>query len=242
MDPRRQGRLVHEVFETFFSEWQAAGRRAITPANIDEAREIFAAVVDRSLEGLPVTEAALERTRLLGSSAASGLGEAVLRMEAERPIAVVDRLLEHRLEGEFTVDDRRRPAHGRAARQGRPDRPARGRHVPPDRLQARLAARTRRVPCSFRSTPLRGSSGSPAGRGATGRSAKPAISPSRGRGASCRCSSRRRIGPRCMADAQARLVATLDADLPRRVSADARRRVSMRELQLRVGVPKGLRR
>ena len=39
--------------------------------------------------------AALERTRLLGSSAAAGLGEAVLRMEAERPIGVVDRSLEY---------------------------------------------------------------------------------------------------------------------------------------------------
>ena len=103
MDPRRQGRFVHEVFEAFFSDWQSAGRRAITPDNLDEARERFAAVVDRSLAGLPATEASLERTRLLGSPAASGLGEAVLRMEAERPIAVVDRLLEHRLEGEFTV-------------------------------------------------------------------------------------------------------------------------------------------
>jgi RecB family exonuclease len=50
------------------------------------------------------TEAALERTRLLGSSAAAGLGEAVLRMEAERPVAVVGRLLEHKLEGEFTIE------------------------------------------------------------------------------------------------------------------------------------------
>ena len=32
-----------------------------------------------------------------------GLGEAVLRMEAERPAAVVERLLEHRLDGEFTM-------------------------------------------------------------------------------------------------------------------------------------------
>src|SRR6185436_20489635 len=36
-------------------------------------------------------------------SAAAGLGEAVFRMEAERPIAVVERLLEHRLDGTFTM-------------------------------------------------------------------------------------------------------------------------------------------
>src|SRR4026209_1239806 len=47
--------------------------------------------------------AALCRLRLRGWSAAAGLGEAVLRMEAERPVGVVGRLLKHRLEGEFTI-------------------------------------------------------------------------------------------------------------------------------------------
>jgi len=103
MDPRQQGVLVHRVFETFFKAWQEAGHRAITSENLDVARAMFAAAVDRELEGLPTAEAGLERTRLLGSSAAAGLGEAVLRMEAERPIPVVHRLLEHRLEGEFAI-------------------------------------------------------------------------------------------------------------------------------------------
>ena len=103
MDPRREGQFVHDVFATFFDSWQAAGWRAITPANLDQARDMFAVVVDRALERLPAAEAGLARTRLLGSSAAAGLGEAVLRMEAERPVAVVERLLEHRLEGEFTM-------------------------------------------------------------------------------------------------------------------------------------------
>jgi ATP-dependent helicase/nuclease subunit B len=102
MDPRRQGAFVHDVFERFFNAWQKAGHRAVTPENLDAAREMFIAVVDRALEHLPVAEAGLERTRLLGSPAAAGLGEAVLRMEAERPIAVVERLLEKRLNGDFT--------------------------------------------------------------------------------------------------------------------------------------------
>ena len=101
MDPRRQGRFVHEVFERFFHEWQASGRRAITPADLDAARELFTEVVDRALERLPAAEAGLERTRLLGSPAAAGLGDAVFRMEAERPVAVVERLLEVRLDGSF---------------------------------------------------------------------------------------------------------------------------------------------
>ena len=102
MDPRRQGQFVHEVFERFFAAWQRAGRRAVTPGNLEEARGMFATVVDRALEALPDAEAGLERTRLLGSPAAAGLGDAVLRMEAERPIAVVERLLEEKLAGEFT--------------------------------------------------------------------------------------------------------------------------------------------
>jgi RecB family exonuclease len=92
------------VFEAFFTAWQGAGHRAITPANLDAARELFAAVVDRALQRLPEAEAGLERTRLLGSPAAAGLGEAVFRMEAERPTAVVERLLEKRLDGELTID------------------------------------------------------------------------------------------------------------------------------------------
>ncbi|HEV2985113.1 MAG TPA: PD-(D/E)XK nuclease family protein, partial [Vicinamibacterales bacterium] len=75
----------------------------VTPTNLDSARQMFTKVVDRALERLPGPEAGLERTRLLGSSAAAGLGEAVFRMEAERPVAVVERLLERRLEGEFTI-------------------------------------------------------------------------------------------------------------------------------------------
>src|SRR5439155_24694365 len=68
-----------------------------------EARAMFTAVVDRVLAQLPDAEAGLERTRLLGSSAAAGLGEAVLRMEAERPTGVVERLLEHTLTGTFSI-------------------------------------------------------------------------------------------------------------------------------------------
>jgi RecB family exonuclease len=103
MDPRRQGQFVHAVFEAFFSAWQSAGHHAVTPDNLDAAREMFARIVDDQLGQLPAAEAGIERTRLLGSPAAAGLGEAVLRMEAERPVAVVERLLEHRLSGPVTV-------------------------------------------------------------------------------------------------------------------------------------------
>src|SRR5262249_25420818 len=106
MDPRRQGDFLHAVFETFFTEWQAAGHRGILPSNLPAARELFTHVVDRMLvaKGLPEGEAALERTRLLGSPAMVGLGEAVFRMEAERSEPVVGRLLEHRFSGSIEID------------------------------------------------------------------------------------------------------------------------------------------
>jgi CRISPR/Cas system-associated exonuclease Cas4 (RecB family) len=102
MDPRRQGQFVHEVFEEFFRRWTDAGHKGITAADLQAARSLFTTVVDGALKRLPEGEAGLERTRLLGSSAAAGLGEAVFRMEAERPVPVVERLLEHPLRDSFT--------------------------------------------------------------------------------------------------------------------------------------------
>jgi RecB family exonuclease len=106
LDPRRQGQFVHAVFEDFFRVWQESGRAGITPENLDQARQVFETVVDRQLERatLSEAEAGLERTRLLGSPAASGLGEAVFRMEAERPVPVIARLLEYNVDGALTVN------------------------------------------------------------------------------------------------------------------------------------------
>ena len=128
MDPMQQGLFVHKVFEAFFATWQRQGHRGITTTNLDAARRLFAEVVEAQLKGLPEAEAALERTRLLGSSVAAGLGEVVFRMEAERPAEVVERLLEYRLEGEFEFVCPRGPRR-MALRGGRPPRSAGRRHV-----------------------------------------------------------------------------------------------------------------
>jgi ATP-dependent helicase/nuclease subunit B len=102
MSPRERGRFVHEVFQSFFAEWQARGGGAITTSCLDAARTVFADVAEASLGRLPAAEAALERMRLLGSVAAPGLGEVALAVEAVRPTPVVERLLEYPFEGEFT--------------------------------------------------------------------------------------------------------------------------------------------
>ena len=152
MDPRRQGQFVHEVFEEFFRTWQAQGSGAITP---DESRDARDAVHDgrrRAARAAAGRRSGARADALLGRRPRPGLGEAVLRMEAERPVAVVERLLEHRLERRLHDRDRRRPRTVCAQRQGGSHRSAGGRHVPADRLQARMAAATRRARCSCRST------------------------------------------------------------------------------------------
>jgi RecB family exonuclease len=103
MDPRTQGQFVHAVFERFFRQWQERGGRGITNDNLDAARDLFTHVVEEQIarQRLSDDEAALERTRLLGSTVAAGLGEVVFRMEAERPIEVLERKLEERFRGDF---------------------------------------------------------------------------------------------------------------------------------------------
>ncbi|MBI4476607.1 MAG: PD-(D/E)XK nuclease family protein, partial [Acidobacteria bacterium] len=111
MSQKTRGKFVHEVFRTFFERWRQRGEGAITVDSIDRARSLFREVVGERLAALGPSEANLERTRLLGSPVAAGLGERVFRMEAERPAPIVDRLLEFRLDGEFEI------AHGECTRR-----------------------------------------------------------------------------------------------------------------------------
>jgi RecB family exonuclease len=102
LGPRAQGTLLHEVLQAFFDAWQARGSGAITTANMEEARALFAEVAEARLAALPDTDAALLRARLLGSPVAQGVGDIVLSAEAERGrgVPVLERLLEYTLDGE----------------------------------------------------------------------------------------------------------------------------------------------
>ena len=68
------------------------------------------------LAALGPSDAALERTRLLGSPVAPGLADLVLRMEAERPVPVLGRRLEEKFDGLFDLQGlggpRRLPIRG----------------------------------------------------------------------------------------------------------------------------------
>ena len=172
---------------------------------------MFAAVVDRALEQLPVAEAGLERTRLLGSPAAAGLGEAVLRMEAERPIAVVERLLEHRLDGDFTFATADGPRT--IALRGKADRIdllADGTFRLIDYKLGWPPQRGRALQLPIYSLCAEQRAGRPQ-RPATGRSARRRTSRSRARSASCRCSPNAADRGKVLAEAQQRLADTVDA-------------------------------
>jgi ATP-dependent helicase/DNAse subunit B len=103
LTPQERGMLLHEVFEKFFGEWQQRKGGAITAENLGEALEVFESVAESRLARLPEADRALERTYLLGSAVAAGLGERAFTFEIEHDIEVMERLLEHPLEGEFEL-------------------------------------------------------------------------------------------------------------------------------------------
>jgi RecB family exonuclease len=98
-----RGQFVHEVLREFFAMWQRSGRGAITVENLAAAVEEFKRIAEARLETLPEADRALERNHLLGSAAASGLAERAFAFELERRTPIVERLLEHRLEGRFVI-------------------------------------------------------------------------------------------------------------------------------------------
>jgi RecB family exonuclease/inactivated superfamily I helicase len=101
LTPQERGQFLHEVFEAFFREWQAGGRGTLTMENMAEALALFEQIAEGQLATLPPSDRALERTHLLGSAAAPGLAERAFLFEVEQGGQVIERLLEHELEGAF---------------------------------------------------------------------------------------------------------------------------------------------
>ena len=99
--PLERGRFLHELFETFFHEWQARGHGRITPSDMTGARALFEDIAGPALRSLPPAEAGLERARLFGSAVGSGIVDRVFAMEAERGIDIRERLMEYELDGTF---------------------------------------------------------------------------------------------------------------------------------------------
>jgi RecB family exonuclease len=119
LSSRARGRFIHEVFQRFFQAWDRRGGGTITSDRLDDARAVFAETAEPLLANLAEADAALERTRLFGSAISVGIVDVVLGLEASRPVDVVERWLEYRLEGEFSLgaaDGRPVPLRGVADR------------------------------------------------------------------------------------------------------------------------------
>jgi RecB family exonuclease/CTP:molybdopterin cytidylyltransferase MocA len=101
LTPLERGTLLHDLFERFYREWQAAGYGAITPALLPDAVARFTALASTTLAGLPEADRVLEETRLLGSLVARGVAERVFELEAESGDEVSERLLEQKFIGPF---------------------------------------------------------------------------------------------------------------------------------------------
>ena len=120
MTPEQRGLFLHRVFESFFRDWQRAGRSAVTLANLDAALERFEAAAEDALGALPPIDRAVARGWLLGSAASPGLAERVFVAEIESQTGVVERLLEYRIDGRFELG--RPPARRTVAIRGVVDR------------------------------------------------------------------------------------------------------------------------
>jgi RecB family exonuclease len=101
LTPLERGTLVHDLFERFYKAWQADGRGTITPETLPDAVARFADLARRALARYPEADRALEETRLLGSIVARGLAERVFELECDAGGTIVDRLVEHPLNGPF---------------------------------------------------------------------------------------------------------------------------------------------
>lgn len=104
MAPRSRGRFVHEVFRAFFEQWQQHGSGPIDVERLDEARTMAYTVAEERLSTLPPRDRAVERVWLLGSAAGMGVIDRLLALEADRPGRVIERLLEHRFDGEYQLE------------------------------------------------------------------------------------------------------------------------------------------
>ena len=132
--PWERGGCRHALLEAFLREWQGRGHGGIGAEGGADARALLLDLAEQALARLPAGEAALERTRLLGSAAGAGIIDRVSpwRPSARRRSSAASSRAGRRL----PLPPRRRIDRRRAAQgQGGPDRPARRRHVPRHRLQ-----------------------------------------------------------------------------------------------------------
>ncbi|MFB3853406.1 MAG: PD-(D/E)XK nuclease family protein [Vicinamibacterales bacterium] len=97
---RSRGVFLHEVLRDFYDGWQRSGRGSFTVESLADARAQFKALVEARLPSAPSRDRPSLEVRMLGSPARPGVLEHLARIEIERGVPVVERLLEVRFEGE----------------------------------------------------------------------------------------------------------------------------------------------
>lgn len=101
LTPRERGTLLHGIFEQFYRDWDAAGRGAVTMANVPDAIAAFEAIAHERLAALPEADRVIESARLLGSIVMRGAAERVFFLEAADARGVRRRWLEHAMNGTY---------------------------------------------------------------------------------------------------------------------------------------------
>ena len=185
--PLERGRFLHELFETFFHEWQARGRGRITSREMADARGVVrgdcragAAIVVAGRSGARARAAARLGRRVRHCRSRVRDGSRTRRRDPRATDGVRARRRVH------VRRRRRRDAGGAAAREDRSRRRARRRHVPVDRLQDQVRARSPNGAAVADLQPLREPDAI--------RAARPRPSP-RARRCICRSRARRRWCP-----------------------------------------------
>ena len=93
LSPKQRGLLLHDVFETFFKDWQSA----VTLSNLDIALDRFSGVAEKAIGRLEPSDRVVARAWLLGSAVSPGLAERVFIAEIENGLEVIGRLTEYRI-------------------------------------------------------------------------------------------------------------------------------------------------
>lgn len=101
LTPRERGTLLHSVFETFYRQWDAEGRGAITADSVPDAIAQFEALARAALATLPEPDRVLETARLMGSIVMRGAAERVFLLEADDDRQVERRFMEHQVNGTY---------------------------------------------------------------------------------------------------------------------------------------------
>ena len=101
LTPIERGTLVHELFERFYTAWQAQGEGTITPGTLPRALALFSELTRARLAGLAEADRVLEEMRLLGSIVVRGIADRVFELESDAGGRIVRRFLEFELRGPF---------------------------------------------------------------------------------------------------------------------------------------------